>query len=90
MNDETSCFEIMNQCHLTLMRNENKVNRQRETCEYNELIDDYQRMEKEMKHLVKMHNGLRVKYRKLMNDHNDVINELANDWKLKVVENTKK
>ena len=46
MNDETRCFGIMNQCQLTLMRNENKVDRERETREHNELIDYYQKMGK--------------------------------------------
>ena len=35
MNDEISCFGIMCQCHLTLMRNEQKVDWEREVCEHN-------------------------------------------------------
>ena len=31
VNDETSCFETTNQCHLALLSNEKQVNRERET-----------------------------------------------------------
>ena len=53
MNDEASCFEMMSQCRLALMRNEKEVDRARETREHNELIDEHNEMVKEMQHLGK-------------------------------------
>ena len=41
-------------------------------------------MEKEMQYLVKIHNELRVKQKKLMYDYDGLINVYANDWKQKV------
>ena len=38
MNDETSCFGFMHQCHFGLMRNENNEDWEREVCEHNELF----------------------------------------------------
>ena len=79
MNEERSCFEMMNQCHLASTRNEKQVNREIGTCECNELIDEHHKMAKEMQYPGKNHNGLLVKHRKLTNDDNEAITELAND-----------
>ena len=37
------------------------------------------KMEKEVQHLVKMHNGLREKHKKLIYDYDGLINVHAND-----------
>ena len=79
MNDEVSCFGIMFQCHLTLMRNEKQVDWGKEVIECNELMDENEKKEKEMKQMAKMHDRLMAKYEKLMNDYDVVINVNVND-----------
>ena len=69
----------MCQCHLTLMRNEKQVDLEKEVCECNELIIDYEKMEKEMQYLVTKHNGLISIHRKFMHDCDDVMNVHEND-----------
>ena len=78
-NDENSCFGIVCQCHLTLMRNEKQVDLKKKVCEHNELMINYEKMEKETQCLVTKHDGLIEMYRKLMHDCDDVTNVHAND-----------
>ena len=56
INDENSCFGIVSQCHLTLMRNEKQVDWEKEVIECNELMDENEKKEKEMKQMAKMHD----------------------------------
>ena len=46
INDEITCFEMMNQCHLAMKRNEKEVDHERQVCEQNELIDEHHKMGK--------------------------------------------
>ena len=61
------------------MRNKKNVDWEREVCECNELFICNKKMETEMQHLLKMHNGLRVKHKTLMCDYDGLINVHAND-----------
>ena len=67
-NDEVSYVGVVHQCHLTLMRNEKKVDWDKYVSECNELMIDCKQMEKLIQLLVKMHNMLKAKHRKLIND----------------------
>ena len=66
-----------------------QVNRKRGACECNELLDEHNKIVEEKQYLRKKHCGLLVNHRKLVNEHNEVINELANDWKEKWKNNKK-
>ena len=69
----------MNQCHLELMRNGKQVSRKIENCECKKLIEEHDELNEEMQHLGKNYNVLLVKYRKLTNVCNEVINEMDNN-----------
>ena len=56
-----------------------QANRKRENCDHKKLIEQHGKLNEEMHHLGNNYNVLLVKHRKLMNSHNEVINEMAND-----------
>ena len=60
----------MNLCHLALMRNDKQANRKRDMRECNKLKDEHDKMAEEMQYLGKIHDGLLVKHRKLINECN--------------------
>ena len=66
INDGIRYFEMMNQCHLVLTRNEKDAAHKRVMCEYNELVNFSNRLADEMQCLRKMCNRLVVKHRKLI------------------------
>ena len=78
-NEEKSCVETMNQFHLALMRNEKQVNRKIENREYKKLIEECDELNEEMQHLGNNCNAFLVKYRKMTNACNEVIDEMGND-----------
>ena len=46
INDKISCFGIMHQCHLTLMRNKKQVDWEKEVIEQNELMNENEKRKK--------------------------------------------
>ena len=45
------------------------------------MIKECNELNEKMQHLGKNYNALLVKHRKLLKAHEDIINEMANDWK---------
>ena len=62
------------------MRNEKQENLKRENCEHNKLLEEHNKLNEETQHLGKNCNALLVKYRKLMNDWNELINSNEYDF----------
>ena len=73
MNDEARCFDVMNQCHSALTRNEKEVPSEKERREHNELVVKFNKKAKEMKHWGKACNELLVKHRKFADVCNEAI-----------------